>query len=202
MVKLRWITINIMDQDPNKKTKLLKGGLKMSIYTKTGDKGKTSLFDDKRVAKDDIRVESYGNVDELGTFMGLAKNYVEDQEMYDYIEYIQNKLFTVATNLATEDSKKVAHYMTGEDIEELEKIIDIYMSRIDEPKEFIIPGSSKKSAYLHVARTVCRRAERRIITLSETSMVDPLVIKYINRLSDTLYAMARYSEETQVKVKY
>lgn len=174
----------------------------MVIYTKTGDKGKTSLFDDKRVSKDDIRVESYGTVDELGTFMGLAKNYVEDKEMYDYIEKIQNKLFTVATNLATEDARAVAHYMTQEDINDLEDIIDIYMGRLEDPKGFIVPGSSKKSGYLHVARTVCRRAERRIITLSGISIVDPLVIKYVNRLSDTLYAMARYSEETQIGVEY
>ena len=174
----------------------------MVIYTKTGDKGKTSLFDNVRVSKDDIRVESYGTVDELGTFMGLAKNYVEDKEMYDYIEMIQNKLFTVATNLATEDSTKVAHHMVQEDIDDLENIIDIYMGRLEDPTGFIVPGSSKKSAYLHVARTVCRRAERRIITLSGISIVDPLVIKYVNRLSDTLYAMARYSEENQTKVKY
>lgn len=174
----------------------------MVIYTKTGDKGKTSLFDNIRVSKDDIRVESYGTVDELGTFMGLAKNYVDDKEMYDYIEYIQNKLFTVATNLATEDSEKVAHYILQKDIDDLEKIIDIYMGRLEDPTGFIVPGSSKKSAYLHVARTVCRRAERRIVTLSGISIVDPLVIKYVNRLSDTLYAMARYSEENQIKVKY
>ena len=174
----------------------------MVIYTKTGDKGKTSLFDNIRVSKDDIRVESYGTVDELGTFMGLAKNYVEDKEMYDYIEYIQNKLFTVATNLATEDSTKVAYYMVQEDIDKLEEIIDIYMGRLENPIGFIVPGSSKKSAYLHVARTVCRRAERRIITLSGISIVDPLVIKYVNRLSDTLYAMARYSEESQTNVEY
>lgn len=174
----------------------------MVIYTKTGDKGKTSLFDNKRVSKDDIRVESYGTVDELGSFMGLAKNYVEDKELYEYIEKIQNKLFTVATNLATEDAKKVAHYIVQEDIYYLEKIIDIYMGRLENPTGFIVPGSSKKSAYLHVARTVCRRAERRIISLSGYSIVDPLVIKYINRLSDTLYAMARYSEEKQTKVEY
>lgn len=174
----------------------------MTIYTKTGDKGKTSLFDNKRVAKDDIRVESYGTVDELGSFMGLAKNYVEDREMYDYIEEIQNKLFTVATNLATEDPGKVAHLMVQEDIDSLERIIDIYMGRLNDPTGFIVPGSSKKSGYLHVARTVCRRAERRIITLSGYATVDPLVIKYVNRLSDTLYAMARYSEEKHIKVRY
>lgn len=174
----------------------------MVIYTKKGDTGKTSLFDNKRVSKDDVRVESYGTIDELGTFMGLAKNYCDDEEMYDLIQNIQNKLFTVATNLATEDSTKVAHRIVEKDIDFLEGIIDKYMGRLDDPAGFIVPGSGKRSAHLHVARTVCRRAERRIITLSNYAIVDPLVIKYVNRLSDTLYAMARYSEEKEVKVEY
>lgn len=174
----------------------------MGIYTKTGDKGTTSLYDGNRVSKDDIRVESYGTVDELGTFMGLAKNYVEDKEMYDLIQNIQNKLFTVATNLATEDDAKVKYHITDEDILDLEKIIDLYMGKINNPIGFIVPGSGKKSAYLHVARTVCRRAERRIISLSGVAIVDPLVIKYVNRLSDALYAMSRYSELSEIKVKY
>lgn len=174
----------------------------MNIYTKTGDKGSTSLFDNKRVSKDDIRVESYGTIDELGSFMGLAKNYVEDEEMYKTIQNIQNKLFTVATNLATEDSTKVKYHMVEKDIEDLEEIIDYYMGRLENPIGFIVPGSGKKSAHLHVARTICRRAERRIITLSKYAEVDPLVIKYVNRLSDALYAMARYSEEKEVRVEY
>lgn len=174
----------------------------MGIYTKTGDKGTTALFDGNRVSKDDIRVESYGTIDELGTFMGLAKNYVEDKEMYDLIQNIQNKLFTVATNLATEDDSKVKHHITDEDILDLEKVIDLYMGKLNNPIGFIVPGSGKKSAYLHVARTVCRRAERRIISLSGVATVDPLVIKYVNRLSDTLYAMGRYSEESEIKVEY
>lgn len=174
----------------------------MNIYTKTGDKGSTSLFDNKRVSKDDIRVESYGTIDELGSFMGLAKNYVEDEEMYKTIQNMQNKLFTVATNLATEDSTKVKYHMVEKDIEDLEEIIDYYMGRLENPIGFIVPGSGKKSAHLHVARTICRRAERRIITLSKYAEVDPLVIKYVNRLSDALYAMARYSEENEVKVEY
>ncbi|WP_409227986.1 cob(I)yrinic acid a,c-diamide adenosyltransferase [Gudongella sp. SC589] len=173
----------------------------MGIYTKTGDKGKTSLFDNKRVTKDDIRVESYGTVDELGTFLGLAKNYV-DQELRERIYTIQNKLFTVATNLATEDQSKVAHRMKEEDIKYLEDTIDEYMGRLNDPTGFIIPGSNISSAYLHVARTVCRRAERRIISLTGVAEVDPLVVKYVNRLSDAIYAMARYSEEEQRAVKY
>ncbi|MBC8587918.1 cob(I)yrinic acid a,c-diamide adenosyltransferase [Paratissierella segnis] len=174
----------------------------MNIYTKTGDKGTTSLFDNVRVSKDDIRVESYGTVDELGSFLGLAKNYVEDETIYNQIQDIQNKLFTVATNLATEDENKVKHHILDEDISNLESLIDLYMGKLNNPTGFIVPGSSKKSSYLHVARTVCRRVERRIISLSNISYVDPLVLKYVNRLSDTLYAMARYLENNQIEVKY
>ncbi len=174
----------------------------MKIYTKTGDKGKTSLFDSKRVYKDDIRVEAYGTVDELGAVLGLAKNYVEDQEMFDYIVHIQNKLFIVSSTLATEDTSKVQHHILEEDIEKLEEIVDIYMGKIEEPSCFIVNGYGKKSGHLHVARTVCRRAERRIISLSGEVEIDPLLIKYVNRLSDTLYAMARYSEEKEECVEY
>lgn len=174
----------------------------MKIYTKTGDKGSTSLFDNKRVSKDHIRVESYGTIDELNSFMGLAKNYVEDEEMYNIIENIQNKLFTVGAYLATEDKTKIRYRIEEKDIEDLESIIDDYMGRIGEFGGFIVPGSGKKSGYLHVARTICRRAERRIITLSDTVEIDSLVIKYVNRLSDCLYALGRYAEENEVKVRY
>ncbi len=174
----------------------------MGIYTKGGDKGKTSLFDNKRVTKDDIRVESYGTVDELGTFLGLAKNYAIDKEASEIIFKIQNKLFTVASILATEDASKLMYKIKEEDIEELERIIDIYMGRLNNPTGFIVPGSNLASAYLHVARTVCRRAERRIVSLSGVAEIDPLVIKYVNRLSDTIYALARFSEEVQNNVKY
>lgn len=175
---------------------------KMDIYTKTGDKGSTSLFDDVRVSKDNIRVESYGTIDELGAFLGLAKNYVEDKEMYDKIHQIQNKLFTVAANLATEDSTKVMYYIVEQDIKDLEDIIDFYMGKLGDPTGFIVNGSNKKSAYLHVARTVCRRGERNIVTLANHAEIDFLVIKYVNRLSDVIYAMARFCEEEQIDVKY
>ncbi|NLN15435.1 MAG: cob(I)yrinic acid a,c-diamide adenosyltransferase [Tissierellia bacterium] len=174
----------------------------MSIYTKTGDKGETSLFDNKRVPKDHIRVESYGTIDELGSWIGLSRHYVDDEEIYDKLEQIQNKLFTVAANLATEDTSQLKHHIGEGDIEELEKTIDYYMERLANPKGFIVTGSSKRAAYLHVARTVCRRAERRIISLSKLVEIDPLVIKYINRLSDALYAMARFLEDDQLEVRY
>lgn len=172
-----------------------------NIYTKTGDKGSTSLFDAKRVSKADIRVESYGTVDELGAFLGLAKNYV-DEDMYKDIETIQHKLFTVATNLATEDRSKVAHHIVEADIKFLEELVDKYMAALGNPTGFIVNGSNKASAYLHVARTICRRGERRIISLMEDADINPLVLKYVNRLSDTIYSMARFSEEEQKEVDY
>lgn len=174
----------------------------MNIYTKAGDKGKTSTYDGVKVSKDDVRVESYGTIDELGSFLGLAKNYVDNEKLYNEIQSIQNKLFTVATNLATEDHSKVAHHIVEEDIKELEDLVDYYMGALDNPTGFIVNGSNIKSAYLHVARTVCRRAERNIIRLANEADIEPLVIKYVNRLSDTLYAMARFSEESQISVEY
>ncbi|NMA87301.1 MAG: cob(I)yrinic acid a,c-diamide adenosyltransferase, partial [Tissierellia bacterium] len=137
----------------------------MNIYTKTGDKGTTSLFDNKRVSKDDVRVEAYGTIDELVSALGLAKNYIEDNEIYNLIEQVQNKLFTVASILATEDKGKIKHHVIEEDIEFLEKNIDKYMGLLNNPTGFIIPGSGKASGHLHLCRTICRRAERRIITL-------------------------------------
>lgn len=174
----------------------------MTIYTKTGDKGKTSLYDDTRLFKDDIRVESYGTIDELISFIGLAKNYVEDAEIYDILKTIQNKLFTVTTNLATKDKSKIKYTIEEKDIENLEAIVDLYMGKLKNPTGFIVPGSGKKSAYIHVSRTVCRRGERRIISLAKIEEVDALLVKYVNRLSDTLYAIGRFLEEDEVKVSY
>lgn len=174
----------------------------MDIYTKTGDRGKTSLYDNTRLFKDHKRVESYGTIDELISFIGLAKNYVEDQEIYKILEEIQNKLFTVTTNLATKDKEKIKYHIEEKDIEKLEEIVDIYMEKSNTNTGFIVPGTNKKSAYIHVARTICRRGERRIITLAQSEEVDPLLIKYVNRLSDTLYAIGRFLEENEVKVSY
>lgn len=174
----------------------------MKIYTKKGDQGKTSLFDSRRVYKDDIRVESYGTVDELGSHLGLCKHSVNDQEMFDLIEKIQNKLFVITTNLATENQENVVHKLKEEDIKDLENIIDTYLSKIPKVDKFILPGSSIAAAQLHIARTICRKAERRIVTLAKEEAVDANVIKYINRLSDTLFALARYCETDEKEVNY
>jgi len=166
----------------------------MKIYTKTGDNGQTSLYDGKRVKKDDIRVESYGTIDELNSMLGLARNFIEDNEIVEIIYDIQRELFNVAGELATENSEKFKGKVTEEQINYLEEIIDTYLEKIPQMDKFIIPGTNKASASLHVARTICRRAERRILTLKNEEQVRDILIKYVNRLSDTIYALSRYLE--------
>lgn len=166
----------------------------MKIYTKTGDLGETSLYDGRRVKKDDSRVESYGTVDELISALGFAKNFVESIEICEVIHKIQQQLFDVAGELATVDEKKIPKKIQTEDVACLEAIIDEYMSRAKTVNGFIIPGLNKASSSLHVARTICRRAERRILTLSREAYINPILIKYVNRLSDAIYAIARYLE--------
>lgn len=174
----------------------------MGIYTKTGDKGTTGLFDQTRVGKDDIRVESYGTVDELGSWLGLCLHEISEEWIRKALFHVQNRLFVVCASLATSDPSKAPHFITEEDITDLEKIIDRAMGEIDNPEGFIVPGSSRASAHLHVARTVCRRAERRIVQLQRVHEIDPLVVKYVNRLSDAIYACARRLEEEQRDVQY
>lgn len=166
----------------------------MKIYTKTGDKGKTSLYDNTRVDKDSMRVESYGTIDELNSALGFARNFVEDKEVIEILYTIQRELFDVAGELATLDREKFPEKIRESHIEALEKIIDSYIARIEQVDKFIIPGTNKQSAALHVARTICRRAERRILTLNRHEPVSPLLIKYVNRLSDVIYTLARFLE--------
>ena len=174
----------------------------MKIYTKGGDKGQTSLYDNTRVYKDSIRVECYGTIDELNCFLGLAKNFIEEEEIIKDINIIQKELFNVAGELATIDENKFSNKVKEEDVKILEKLIDYYMSKTNNTPQFIVPGSSKGSAALHVSRTVCRRAERRIIFLSREEEVSPVLLKYVNRLSDAIYAMARFIEDEIVLVNF
>ena len=174
----------------------------MKIYTKTGDKGQTSLYDNTRVDKDSLRVESYGTVDELNSSIGLARNFIDDNEIVNILYNIQRELFDAAGELATMDREKFPEKITEKHVESLEKIIDTYLSKIPKIDKFIIPGSNKSSASLHVARTVCRRAERRIITLSKMEPVSPILVKYVNRLSDCLYTLARFLETELIYVNF
>ncbi len=166
----------------------------MKIYTKTGDKGQTSLFDGTRIDKDSLRVESYGTVDELNSSIGFAMKFVDDESIRASLKRIQMRLFFVAGELATVEEGKYKYTVSEEDIQALEKIIDDYIPIIKGADKFIVPGSSTAAAALHVSRTICRRAERRIITLKRHEEVRDLLLKFVNRLSDVLYTYARYLE--------
>lgn len=172
------------------------------IYTKGGDKGNTSLYDGTRVGKDDIRVDSYGTVDELGAYLGFAITFMDDQDLIEEIRSIQNQLFVVNHNLATADPEKIQRRITEDEIVILEKLVDKYMEKAGKFDGFIINGTSQAAAVMHIARTVCRRAERRIVGFSREVEVDPLVIKFVNRLADTLYAIAKYSEAELIDVDW
>lgn len=169
----------------------------MKIYTKTGDKGTTSLYDGHRVSKDDIRVESYGTLDELNASLGMAKNFVNHEDIFEHIEWIQRILFDVAGELATREGKNFPERVNASHIQQLEKWIDTYIDLMgrDQAFQFILNGSNKASGALHMSRTICRRAERRMITLTQYAEISEHVMKFVNRLSDCLYTFARYLED-------
>ncbi|MCA0386713.1 MAG: cob(I)yrinic acid a,c-diamide adenosyltransferase [Firmicutes bacterium] len=176
----------------------------LRIYTRTGDSGETSLYDGARVPKDSIRVESYGTIDELGSSIGLARQYSTNAEITEILLKIQRSLFNVAGELATTIGEQFPEKVTDDDVKWLEEVIDHFLDLMnrDEVFQFIIPGSNLFSASLHVSRTICRRAERRILTLHEEEQIRPTLMKYVNRLSDALYAMARYSETELIRVTF
>lgn len=167
------------------------------IYTRTGDKGTTGLLDGTRVRKNNIRVESYGTIDELNSFLGFAKHFVKDRVIVARIHTVQKELFKVAAELADPSGKVYPSQFGNEEIQRLETWIDEYVQYMKPIPKFIVPGSSQDSGALHVARTVCRRAERAMIELDEIEPINEVILKYVNRLSDVLYAFARYLEDEQ-----
>lgn len=165
----------------------------MKIYTKTGDKGKTSLIGGTRVSKHHIRIESYGTVDELNSHIGLIKDQDIKQHHKNTLGEIQDRLFTIGSSLASDPdkSKMKVPDLKEEDITLLEQEMDKMNEELPEMRSFILPGGHTTVSYCHIARCVCRRAERNTIKLSETDFVSDLVIKYLNRLSDYLFVLAR-----------
>ncbi|MFX0102777.1 MAG: cob(I)yrinic acid a,c-diamide adenosyltransferase [Candidatus Hodarchaeota archaeon] len=161
------------------------------IYTKKGDGGETSLFSGERVEKTSTRVEAYGTIDEFNASLGIAKVY-SSEFISNIIQQIQEHLFYLASELATTDSDKVLNPTKSSDVEELEKITDKLQADLPPVENFVIPGGTKSAVYLHQARTILRRAERRIIRLSQEVELNPELLKYLNRLSDLLFVMARY----------
>jgi cob(I)alamin adenosyltransferase len=164
------------------------------VYTKTGDGGETSLVDGKRVSKDDPRVCAYGDVDELNSFLGLARIELTDSELGGLLGTIQNELFILGADLATPLPMEVPR-IDDQHIEGLEGAIDQLMAELEPLREFILPGGTRAAALLHIARTIARRAERLVVTLAtETEISQPGLI-YLNRLSDLLFVMARIANK-------
>lgn len=165
----------------------------MKIYTKTGDQGTTALFGGKRVSKADLRIDTYGTVDELNSWVGLLRDQEVNSERKDFLINIQDRLFTIGSNLATEpgNTKVKIPALGGQDVQALEKAIDEMDASLPAMKSFILPGGHQSVSFCHVARTVCRRSERLVIALNSQEPVDSLVIQYLNRLSDYLFVLAR-----------
>jgi len=168
----------------------------MKIYTKTGDAGKTSLIGGTKVPKSHIRIESYGTVDELNSYIGLVSDYLSDEHARTILKEIQDRLFTIGSSLACDPDKEPLMKMPDlkeEDVSLLEKEIDKMNEVLPVMKNFILPGGHLAVSTAHVARCVCRRAERICVAMQQEEMfIDALVIKYINRLSDYLFVLARY----------
>ncbi len=162
----------------------------MAIYTRTGDKGKTSLFDGKRVLKSDKKVETYGTVDELNSAIGAASAFIKVRLVNKELEEIQNDLLEIGSSLAVSTALPVDQLKDRP--QELEKLIDKLTKQLPPLNQFILPGGGKGGSLLHVARTIARRAERRVVSLSRTENIDNIIIIYLNRLSDLLFTMARF----------
>ena len=163
------------------------------IYTRAGDAGQTSLGDGTRVSKADRRIDAYGTIDELNSVLGLALAHGVPDELRPPLERIQNELFDLGADLAVpvEDRRRERLRVTREQVEALEELCDRLNESLPPLRSFVLPGGSEAAAFLHVARTVCRRAERVVVALAETAAVNPEAIAYLNRLSDVLFIVAR-----------
>ena len=171
------------------------------VYTKRGDKGQTDLLGGSTARKDSLKVEAYGCIDETSSFIGLARYYTKNKVIKERLKEIQNKLLVLGGFLASDDKGKemMKDQIKEEDIKLLEEYIDEYNQKLSPLTHFILPGDDEVAAHFHVARTVVRRAERRIVSLATQEDLNPLIQKYVNRLSDLMFVLARYSEEVENK---
>ena len=165
----------------------------MKIYTKKGDKGETSLLGGKRVSKSNIRIESYGTIDELNSWLGLIRDQKIDSDTKKLLIHIQDRLFTIGSHLASDPNKKGIKIpdIKEENITALEKEMDKMNESLPEMKSFVLPGGNEIVSYCHIARCVCRRAERCAVNLASEEKVEDIIIKYLNRLSDYLFVLSR-----------
>jgi cob(I)alamin adenosyltransferase len=167
--------------------------LDVKIYTRTGDQGETSLWGvagEKRIAKDSLRVEAYGSVDEANAWLGVARAALSDPDLDGMLGEVQHRLFALGSDLATLNRKR-QHHLTDEDVARLEATIDRYDAELPPLVQFVLPGGTAAAAALHGARTVVRRAERRVIALYREEEGPGTHVRYLNRLSDLLFTMAR-----------
>ncbi|MCE1189274.1 MAG: cob(I)yrinic acid a,c-diamide adenosyltransferase [Ignavibacteria bacterium] len=165
----------------------------MKIYTKTGDGGTTGLFGGRRVEKDHQRLNAYGSIDELNAFLGLSMVHAAAPMTREVTNWLQNTLFVAGADLATPfEANSHIDRLGQEAISKAEEYIDAVVIEIPELSNFILPGGTRSAAALHVARTVCRRAEREIFTLSKTENINPNILIFVNRISDLLFVLARY----------
>lgn len=171
----------------------------MKIYTKTGDKGKTSLFGGTRVVKDARRLEAYGSVDELNSHIGLVRSLKPHAEIDRILGQIQQDLFVLGADLATPQPKQreTIELIEARHVEQLERAIDRLDSKLEPLTRFVLPGGSHIAAELHVARSVCRRVERRVVNLLRKEEIGTTPFVYINRLSDLLFVLARYANKLE-----
>ncbi|MBN7810484.1 cob(I)yrinic acid a,c-diamide adenosyltransferase [Algoriphagus sp. H41] len=174
----------------------------MKIYTKTGDQGITSLLGGKRVPKSDLRIDAYGTIDELNSFIGLVRDQEVNAKRADFLKEIQDRLFTIGADLATAPGKDKVKKpdLLPQDIEALEQEMDRMEAELPMLTAFILPGGHPSVSFCHVARTVCRRGERLAVELSSIEPVAELVIQYLNRLSDYLFVLGRkMAQELEVE---
>lgn len=171
------------------------------VYTKRGDKGETDLLGGSKARKDSLKVDSYGCIDEVSAFIGLARYYSKNDIIKNKLKEVQNKLLVVGGYLASDDSGKnmLKDQISENDIKDLEDFIDEYNQKLEPLFQFILPGDDEVATHFHVARTIVRRAERKIVTLASEEDLNPLIQKYVNRLSDLMFILARYSEEIESK---
>ncbi len=182
------------------------------VYTRTGDAGKTRLAGGQQVWKDSLRVEAYGTVDELNAAVGVARVFNVQQagaqpwvtRLEENLRWIQNKLFDAGGILATAPGQRFRHMpeVTEQDVKRLEMLIDTCQKDLTPLKEFILPGGGVVSGFLHQARTICRRAERVCVRLSREEVVEPTIIKFLNRLGDALFVLARWTAKMQGEAEF
>ncbi len=174
---------------------------KSKLYTRTGDRGETALFGGRRVPKDHPRVVAYGTIDELNSVLGVAISFIRQRPLVAALHEIQNELFNIGAELASDRpvrrgrKRAGVFHLEAAPTERLESLIDDYDARVPPLRTFVLPAGATAAAYLHFARTVCRRAERTVVTLGQTETLNPAIVIYLNRLCDLLFVLARYANK-------